>query len=476
MWTAFSSLILTREKGLPQMKRERMVIVTGYVRGESYGLLGPQLAASIIQDNTIYDCIVVTVTREDDKDILKKTLCDYFGNQRPVIGFSYLAGRTDLFSIARDFKDEGAFTILAGPQADVDFVGEKGRQHHPHYFQGLSDCFSVAVHGPAEQILPLLKHPIDQETTFDPCLLSASATWDEHFLTKGRWDNFYALSNGTLTPLPVTTGQVLQQIGCPHASQTRSIEVDYPAALKRKEEDRVTLSLKGCSFCDVAVDKGFHGALSLDTVLEQIQSLPERKDGRKIPFELINENAVPGLPALLAGVRAKGIRLSQINLTLRADWFVLGEKILREALSMAGALDIRILLGSVGLESFDDRILSNLHKGLTVDTNLRAVELMRELKKEFPRQWGYARQEGAIHGFIHPTPWDTTETEFNNKRIFSLYGLLSDILPDRSVPLIIHHASALGEWAREIENRETIQFRREGSTIGWWQVGDRFII
>jgi len=238
----------------------------------------------------------------------------------------------------------------------------------------------------------------------------------------------------------------------------------------------VTLSLKGCSFCDVAVDKGFHGALSLDTVLEQIQSLPERKDGRKIPFELINENAVPGLPALLAGVRAKGIRLSQINLTLRADWFVLGEKILREALSMAGALDIRILLGSVGLESFDDRILSNLHKGLTVDTNLRAVELMRELKKEFPHQWGYARQEGAIHGFIHPTPWDTTETEFNNKRIFSLYGLLSDILPDRSVPLIIHHASALGEWAREIENRETIQFRREGSTIGWWQVGDRFII
>ena len=45
-----------------------MVIVTGYVEGESYGLLGPQLAASIIQENTIYDCIVVTVTRDDDKN------------------------------------------------------------------------------------------------------------------------------------------------------------------------------------------------------------------------------------------------------------------------------------------------------------------------------------------------------------------------------------------------------------------------
>jgi hypothetical protein len=226
----------------------------------------------------------------------------------------------------------------------------------------------------------------------------------------------------------------------------------------------------------VAVDKGFHGALSLNAVLEQIQRLPEQEDGRKIPFELINENAVPGLPAVLALVREKGIRLSQMNLTLRADWFVLGQKVLREALTLAGALGVRILLGSVGFESFDDLILSNLHKGLDAETNLRAVKLMRELKDEFPRQWAYARQEGAMHGFIHPTPWDTVETESNNKRIISLYGLLNDILPDLSIPLIVHHASALGDWIREIEKRESIQFKREGSTIGWWQVGDRYII
>jgi len=458
------------------MKRERMVIVTGYVEDESYGLLGPQLAASIIQENTIHDCIVVTVTREDDKNSLKKTLYDYFGNRRPVIGFSYLAGRTDLFSLARDFKEDGSFTVLAGPQADVDFEGEKGWQDHPHYFQGLSSCFSMAVHGPAEQILPFLNRPIDEKVRPDPGLLNASLSWKEEFLTKVHWDNLCGLSSGELTPLPVTTGQVLQQIGCPHASQPRSIEIDYPVALRKNEKDKVALSLKGCSFCDVAIDKGFHGALSLDAVLEQIQRLPEREDGRKIPFELINENAIPSLPALLAGVQAKGIRLSQINLTLRADWFVLGEKILREALALAGALDVRFLLGSMGFESFDDRILSNLHKGLDGSTNLRAVKLMRELKNEFPRHWAYSRHEGAIHGFIHPTPWDTAETESNNRRIIALYGLLNDILPDRSVPLIIHHASALGDWAREIEKRENIQFKREGSTIGWWQVGERFII
>ncbi len=458
------------------MKRERMVILTSYVQGESYGLLGPQLAASLIQENTVHDCIVVTLTREDDRNAIKKALHGFFGNRRPVIGFSYLAGRTDLFSLARDLKEEGAFTILAGPQADVDFAGEKGWQDHPHYFQGLSSCFSMAVHGPAETVLPFLNRPTDQEAHPDSGLLNVSLTWKEEFLTKARWNNLYRLESDTLIPLPVTTGQVLQQIGCPHASHARTIEIDYPVALHRNEKDKVALSLKGCSFCDVAMDKGFHGALSLDAVLEQIQRLPEREDGRKIPFELINENATPGLPALLAAVRAKGIRLSQVHLTLRADWFVLGEKFLREALALAGDMDVRILLGSMGFESFDDRILSNLHKGLDAETNLRAVRLMREIKSEFPRHWAYSRQEGAMHGFIHPTPWDTTETESNNRRTISLYGLSNDILPDRSIPLIIHHASALGDWAREIERRENIRFKREGSTISWWQVGERFII
>jgi hypothetical protein len=458
------------------MKRERMVIVTSYVKGESYGLLGPQLAASIIQENSIYDCIAVAVTREDDKNILKKALHDYFGGRRPVMGFSYLAGRTDLFSLAREFKEEGAFTVLAGPQADVDFVGEKGRQDHPHYFQGLSSCFSMAVHGPAEQILPFLNHPIDHGTISAPGPLKTSSAWNEQFLTKIRWDNLYELSSGKLTPLTIATAQVLQQIGCPHASQTRVVELDYPVALRNNEKDKVVLFLKGCSFCDVAVDKGFHGALSLDAVIEQIRRLPERSDGRKIPFELINENAIPGFPALLAGVREEGIHLSQINLTLRADWFVLAEGILRESLASAAARDIRILLGAVGFESFDDRILSNLHKGLNVETNLRAVKLMRQLKSEFPREWAYSRQEGAIHGFIHPTPWDTSETESNNRRIISLYGLLNDILPDRSIPLIIHHASPLGDWIRVIEKREEIQFKRDASIIAWWQIGDRIII
>ena len=144
------------------MKRERMVIVTGYVEGESYGLLGPQLAASIIQGNAKFDCVVVAVTREDDKDCSQKDPARLFREQSA--GHWFFVSWVDEQTFSRlpvISRKRDRFTILAGPQADVDFVGEKGRQHHPHYFQGLSDCFSMAVHGPAEQILPLpeASHP-----------------------------------------------------------------------------------------------------------------------------------------------------------------------------------------------------------------------------------------------------------------------------------------------------------------------------
>ena len=102
-------------------------------------------------------------------------------------------------------------------------------------------------------------------------------------------------------------------------------------------------------------------------------------------------------------------------------------------------------------------------------TNIDAVRQIRQLKKEFPHQLGYATGEGAIHGFIHPTPWDTRETESNIQKTIYLYGLQNDILPPHSTPLIIHHASGLGEWIREIERREEIWFKRYGSIIGWWE-------
>ena len=458
--------------------KKKMAIIASYFADETYGLLGPQMAATVIQENTPYDCIVIAVAREDDKALLKRALADYFGVERPIIGFSTLSGREDLFSFAKECKTEGALTILAGPQADVDYLGENNWQDHPHRFQGLTENFSFSLHGPAEQANYLLQHLDNNAWKDTPGLLYVSKnnriiqnpknTWKEKYLKKVKWNNIYRIGKAGLVSHKITTGQVLQQIGCPYAAQEKRVEIDYPVPIKGIDTQKVKLSLKGCSFCDVAVDKGFYGQLDTETVVEQIRCLPETSEGMKIPFELINENPIPGLSRLLQHTRENDIRLSQINLIVRADWFLRGEKNLRRALVLARSLGVRILLSSVGFESFDDRILRNLNKGLNVETNLQAIHLMRQLKEEFPQVWGYARSEGAIHGFIHPTPWDTEESSANIQRVLSLHTLPPDILPEHSIPLIIHHASGLGDWIREVERREGVQFKRYGSIIGWW--------
>ena len=111
------------------------------------------MAATIIQDHTPYECIVIGVNRENDKAAIKEALAGFFGAQQPVIGFSMLSGREDLFALAKELKDEGAITILAGPQADVDFSGEKGRRDHPHRFKGLSENFTFGLRGGAELVV-----------------------------------------------------------------------------------------------------------------------------------------------------------------------------------------------------------------------------------------------------------------------------------------------------------------------------------
>jgi hypothetical protein len=462
---------------------KKMAIITSFFKDETYGLLGPQMAATIIQDHTPYDCIVIAVDREYDKADFKKALTDYFAAEKPVIGFSALSGREDLFALAKELRDEGAVTLLAGPQADVGFSGEMGWPDHPHRFKGLSESFNFALHGPAEQVIELLHRLEGNDRSQIPGLLyidrdgnviqNPPIDWDAKYLGRVRWDNIYKTANDGIVPFNISTGQVLQHIGCPHAARMTRAEIDYPVSISQRRGKRIQLGLKGCSFCDVAVDKGYYGKLDRKTVIRQIQCLPEAQDGRKIPFELINENPLPGLPDLLREANLQGIRLSQINLTMRADWFIVGLQHLKGALRVAGELGINVLLSSIGFESFDDTILGNLNKGLTVENNLDAIRLIRLLKEEFPHQLGYSSREGANHGFIHPTPWDTRETEARIHKIIYLYGLQNDILPLHSTPLIVHHASGLGHWIREVELRERLWFKRYGSIIGWWDSPNR---
>ena len=461
------------------MKPPKMVIISSYLDQESYGLLGPQMAATIIREHAGINCIVVAVTREDNKSRLKQCLSDFFGKDRPVVAFSTLSGRPDLFEFAAELTSEGVFTILAGPQARDDFMGETGWQEHPHRFNGFSQKFSMALQGPAQQILPVLEdlnapgiwQHLPGVVTFqknEKFINNPPLPWDAGYLNRVNWDNLYRLNGDTFTPFKISTAQVLQQIGCPHAKTARTIDIAYPAQLDPNGDKCIQIKVSGCSFCDVARDKSFFGNLDMDTVLSQIKALPEDSAGRTLPFELINENPIPVLKKLMTDCRASSIKLSQIQLTMRSDWFVRGEEKLRKALETAKKLSIHIMASSMGFEAFDDRLLSMFNKGTRFADHLKAVRLMRQLKNDFPETWSYSSREGAVHGFIHPTPWDTSSTAGTTGKNIMIYGLSQDILPPASTPLIIHHASSLGEWIRQIEAREKVYYKRYGSIIAWW--------
>ena len=194
---------------------KKMVIIAGYFENESYGLLGPQMAATIIQDHTPYACIVIAVAREYDRSGLKKSLAEYFGPAKPLVGFSALSGREDLFALARDLRDEGVITILAGPQANVDFSGEVGWRDHPHRFKGLSENFNFGLHGPAEQAIELI-NCLDGKGDWSqiPGLLyidrngdvreNASNAWNPNYLGKVRWNNIYKTAGDGIAPFDLS--------------------------------------------------------------------------------------------------------------------------------------------------------------------------------------------------------------------------------------------------------------------------------
>jgi len=218
-----------------------MAIISAYFNGETYGLLGPQMAATLIEAHTPYACIVIAVAREDDKSLLKDALRGYFGKERPLVGFSCLSGREDLFNFAKDLTDEGWLTILAGPQADVDFSGEVDCKDFPHRFQGLSEYFACALQGPVEQFFPMLA-AMDVDPQRDvPGLLylgadgavvqNARQPWNERYLGSVRWDTIYRPDRSRIIPHSISTAQVLQQIGCPYAAKQKQVKIDYPAFL-----------------------------------------------------------------------------------------------------------------------------------------------------------------------------------------------------------------------------------------------------
>jgi len=434
-----------------------MILFTHHT-GEPHGILGAQLAATFFQQELSIPSIVVGVERNFLRENLFRFIDEYYANRERIVAFSHLCGRKDLIELISELKQNGFTTLLGGPQARQDYGGEPEADSHPHRFKGLRSTVDVAFQG-----------PVDGFKTSDleqPRGKLIETLWNRKLFLKVDWSNLYIFSD-TLRKHEVRLGQVLQAIGCPYSRKAQNVLLPPPVGLRDRGIPEISVQSEGCVFCDVSRDKGFQGRVEEDWMIAQIERLPQF-DGKKIPFELIDEYPIRSLGRLLEDVENQKINLSQINLVCRVDDINKHAPDLSEILLKAQRLDVRIMFASIGFESFSDRLLQYFCKGVTFDEIVKCVETLRHLKDRFGDYLLYRRDEGANHGFIRPTPWDDGETMQEIDRNLFLYRFYEDILPHHSTPLIIHHASFLGDWIRAIESATGITFGRDGTWIEWW--------
>ena len=433
-----------------------MIIFTHHT-GEPHGLLGAQVAATFFDRKLSIPSIVVGIERNFSNERLFRFVDEYYAGKQKIAAFSHLCGREDLIKLVQEFKKEGFTTLLGGPQSRQDYVGEPDTNIYPHRFSGLKSIVDIAVQGPVDGLRSehlgvrdrLLEYP-----------------WTNNIFLEVDWSNIYTFSD-TLKKLDAKMGQVLSAIGCAYACKPQAITLPPPTDLREKNIPELEVRSEGCIFCDVSRDKGYHGTVGRDKIIAQMIGLPE-VDGKKIPFELIDEYPIHSLAKLLEDTERVKIKISQINLVCRVDDINAHASDLTEILTLAQKQDVKIMFASIGFESFCDRLLQYFCKGITVADIVECVETLRRLKDRFGSHLLYRRDEGATHGFIRPTPWDDSETLQEIDRNIFLHRFFEDLLPEHSTPLIIHHASYLGDWIRQIESKTSITFSREGTWIEWW--------
>jgi len=433
-----------------------MIIFTHHT-GEPHGILGAQAAATFLQRRLLIPSIVVGIERNFSKERLLLFIDEYYAGKQRITAFSHLCGRKDLIEFIQELKQAGFITLLGGPQSRQDYVGEPESDSYPHRFTGLKSIIDIAVQGPIDGL---------QSEHLGTCDRLLQYPWTNNIFLEVDWSNIYTFSD-TLRKLDVKMGQVLNAIGCAYTCKVQAVTLPPPTNLREKGVPELEVQSEGCIFCDVSRDKGYHGTVERARVLSQIAGLPEI-DGWKIPFELIDEYPIRSLANLIEETEKHKIRLSQINLVCRVDDINGHASELEEILSLAQRQGTKIMFSSIGFESFCDRLLHYFSKGITVADIVTCVKTLRHLKDRFGSDFLYRRDEGANHGFIHPTPWDDDETMQEMDTNILLYRFFDDILPEHSTPLIIHHASYLGDWIRQIESATGITFSRSGTWIEWW--------
>lgn len=200
-------------------------------------------------------------------------------------------------------------------------------------------------------------------------------------------------------------------VGCPFLLDARKNPRFAGLAL----DDRV--QTRGCTFC--LDNLGTYAMPSEPDVLAawlgQLRAIraahPETRE-----VLLVDERPHPFLPALFAAIEGDPA-LHRLTLLVksRVDWLLEFTPQVTRAIELAARSGSVLDLYLVGFESFDAAQLELFNKGVTVEDNLRAIELMRALGARHPDAFAFDRHRA--HGIVLFTPWTTPASLLENARV-----------------------------------------------------------
>ncbi len=175
-------------------------------------------------------------------------------------------------------------------------------------------------------------------------------------------------------------------------------------------EARYVRAEGGCTFCTLRYMPHAVAAEATDLLMVQARTL--LKLGAR-GLSLQSEHPLPYLPEFLAALAAEpnlAERCEELHIRT-IPWLLLRHvNALEEAISSCAELDIRLHLGQVGFEAFDDEGLDVFHKGLSADDNRRAARLLGELTESHAGK--FIGTDG--HGLVLLHPWSNAASLRSN--------------------------------------------------------------
>ncbi|MCO4770362.1 MAG: hypothetical protein KDA24_10060 [Deltaproteobacteria bacterium] len=218
----------------------------------------------------------------------------------------------------------------------------------------------------------------------------------------------------------------------------------------------------GCTFCTFRYQprRGHRVERAISLVVEQVRVLTSQG---ALGVSLQTEHPLPLLVPLLDALEVAGLAALLDELHTRTiPWLVLRHREDLEAgIARAAELGIKLVVGQIGFEAFDDASLRVFNKGIHAADNEAAAALLDELHAaHFPHF------EGIFgHGLIPLHPWSTPEAVRTNVAVLrrSAPWLLDSMQPFARVELY-------NEWNPlfwKLEDEGLLIEDAEGFGWGW---------